>query len=149
MGLGRGWWVLQAWRGQDGGAAGVVVKSTGSGFEPWPCRLRSTGPSANNWTFLCLCIPIYILRTIRNVTNLTELMSRLSLLMYVMRLEWCLTPRKHLANMAYGSKKWQGLLTLVDGGRDAVFLEGDPRRSSWWAGPGNRRYPWSLSPASR
>lgn len=31
--------------------------------------------------------------------------------------------------------------TQVDGGRETVFLEGDPRRSSRWAGPGNKRYP--------
>lgn len=61
--------------------------------------------------------------------------------MYIMHLEWCLTPRKHWANTAYGSNKWQGLViswdgpageepkkTQADGGRDAVFLERDPRR---------------------
>ena len=30
---------------------------------------------------------------------------KVKFLMYVMRLEWCLTPRKHLANIAYDSKK--------------------------------------------
>ena len=67
--------------------------------------------------------------------------------MYVMHSEWCLTlPRKHAANIAYHSKemtafggwpiRWttgeESKKTQVDGGKDAVFLEGDPKKSSKW-----------------
>lgn len=66
--------------------------------------------------------------------------------MYVMHSEWCLTlPRKHAANIAYHSKemtafggwpiRWttgEESKTQADGGKDAVFLEGGPKKSSKW-----------------